>query len=198
MAVSSLIYKLVSNFLTSIRLRVWDLNEGVSVERCYQPTSASLDTVAGSVGMNSSMEPVDPLHKGGVVVITDMVLALTTIITNLMVVTGIKEQKTTIGMVHLVLGNLCLSNLLSAVLVKSISIVHHGYVVAANTTKSSVAFCSILTISYRTTWAALPWTIVTLSWIVVVTFVKETLVRITSLKLIDRSTKTQFDQHCYW
>ena len=146
--------------------------------------------------MNSSLEPIDPLQRGGVVVITDMVLALTTIVTNLVVVTGIKEQKVTIGLIHLVLGNLCLANLFSAVLVKSISIVHHGYVVAANTIQSSVAFCSILTISYRTTWAVLPWTIVALSWIVVVTFVKETLVRITSLKLIDRSINAQFDQHC--
>ena len=105
--------------------------------------------------MNSSLEPIDPLQRGGVVVITDMVLALTTIVTNLVVVTGIKEQKVTIGLIHLVLGNLCLANLFSAVLVKSISIVHHGYVVAANTTKSNVAFCNILTISYRTTWAIL-------------------------------------------
>ena len=127
--------------------------------------------------MNSSLEPIDPLQRGGVVVITDMVLALTTIVTNLVVVTGIKEQKVTIGLIHLVLGNLCLANLFSAVLVKSISIVHHGYVVAANTTKSNVAFCNILTISYRTTWAILPWTIVALSWIVVAAFVKKTLVR---------------------
>ena len=35
-------------------------------------------------------------------------------------------------------------NFLSAVLVKSISIVHNGHAVAANTTQSDIAFCLLL------------------------------------------------------
>ena len=50
---------------------------------------------------------------------------------------------------------------------KSISIVHTGYAVAASTTRSSVAFCSVLVVSHRATWAVLPWTLVTLAWLLV-------------------------------
>ena len=52
---------------------------------------------------------------------------------------------------------------------KSISIVHTGYAVAASTTLSSVAFCSVLVVSHRATWAVLPWTLVTLAWLLVYT-----------------------------
>ena len=44
---------------------------------------------------------------------------------------------------------------------------HTGYAVAASTTRSSVAFCSVLVVSHRATWAVLPWTLVTLAWLLV-------------------------------
>ena len=58
---------------------------------------------------------------------------------------------------------------MSSCQVKSISIVHTGYAVAASTTLSSVAFCSVLVVSHRATWAVLPWTLVTLAWLLVYT-----------------------------
>ena len=48
---------------------------------------------------------------------------------------------------------------------KSISIVHTGYVVAINTTRSDLAFCNTMVLTYRATWAVLPWTVFVLSWI---------------------------------
>ena len=122
------------------------------------------------IGGDISDDSLDYLERGGVVVMVDMVLAVSSVVLNLIVITGIKEREATIGMFNLVLVNLCLSNLTSAVLVKSISIVHHGYVVAANTTQSNIAFCTIMIVSYRATWAVLPWTIFTFSWILFFNF----------------------------
>ena len=117
------------------------------------------------------------LERGGLVVIVDMLLAVSSVVLNLIVITAIKEKEATIGMFNLVLVNMCLSNLTSAVLVKSISIVHHGYVVAANTTQSNIAFCTIMIVSYRATWAVLPWTIFTLSWIIFFKYINTDKVR---------------------
>ena len=80
------------------------------------------------------------------------------------------------------LANLCCSNLLSAVLVKSISVVHHGYAVAQRVTQSGVcpsitatacgtdciagiAFCTLYTLGHRATAAVLPWSVALLSWL---------------------------------
>ena len=115
---------------------------------------------------------LDALQRGGVVVIADMTLAVCSVVVNLIVITGIQEKEATMGMFNLVLGNLCFSNLTSAVLVKSISIFHNGYAVAANTTQSNIAFCNIMILSYRATWAVLPWTVFTFSWMVFFTYIK--------------------------
>ena len=64
-----------------------------------------------------------------------------------------------------VLINLCSANLLSAVIVKSISIVHNAYAVAANSSKSNTAFCILYVFGWRLTWAVLPWSILALSWL---------------------------------
>ena len=64
-----------------------------------------------------------------------------------------------------VLINLCSANLLSAVIVKSISIVHNAYAVAANSSKSNIAFCILYVFGWRLTWAVLPWSILALSWL---------------------------------
>ena len=60
---------------------------------------------------------------------------------------------------------MCFANLLSAVMVKSISIVHHAYAVAANTSQSNIAFCVLYSFGFRLTWAVLPWSITVLSWL---------------------------------
>ena len=105
-------------------------------------------------------------------VIADMSLAVCSVVVNLIVLTGIKESEATMGMFNLVLTNLCFSNLTSAVLVKSISIIHNGYAVAANTTQSNIAFCNIMLVTYRATWAVLPLTVFILSWMVFFTYIK--------------------------
>ena len=69
---------------------------------------------------------------------------------------------------NLVLLNLCSANLVGAVLVKSISVVHHGYAVAANVLESEVAFCLLYTVINRITMGVLPWSLVTCCWLSVV------------------------------
>ena len=121
---------------------------------------------------------MDRLSQGGMVVVSDMLLAVSSVVVNLMVITAIKEKESGVNLHHLLLANLCLSNLVSAVLVKSISIVHHGYVVTLNSgTHSSVAFCNIMVVCYRITWAILPWTLVAFSWLLILSLVKENKVR---------------------
>ena len=50
---------------------------------------------------------------------------------------------------------------------KSISIVHTGYAVAVNRTRTDLAFCSAMMMTYRATWSVLPWTVFVLPWIVI-------------------------------
>ena len=105
------------------------------------------------------------MNQGAFVVVLDMSLAIISVVFNLMVITSIKEREDILGVTfNLVLLNLCSSNLLSAVMVKSISIVHNAYAVASNSTQSDIAFCILYTFGYRLTWAVLPWSLVVLSW----------------------------------
>ena len=108
----------------------------------------------------------DAMVEGAIMVLTDMGLSLFSVVLNLMVLNALRERDILLTKTHnLVLGNICASNLVSAVLVKSISIVHHGYAVAARVTQSNIAFCMVYTLGHRTTWAVLPWSIVLLSWL---------------------------------
>ena len=108
------------------------------------------------------------MNQGALVVVLDMSLAIISVVFNLMVITSVKEKEEMLGVTfNLVLINLCSSNLLSAVMVKSISIVHNAYAVAANSTQSDIAFCILYSFGYRLTWAVLPWSIVVLSWLTV-------------------------------
>ena len=106
------------------------------------------------------------MNQGALVVVMDMSLAIVSVVFNLMVITAIKEKEEMLGITfNLVLINLCSSNLLSAVMVKSISIVHNAYAVAANTTQSDIAFCILYSFSHRLTWCVLPWSVVVLCWL---------------------------------
>ena len=108
----------------------------------------------------------DAMVEGAIMVLTDMGLSLFSVVLNLMVLNALRERDILLTKTHnLVLGNICASNLVSAVLVKSISIVHHGYAVAARVTQSNIAFCMVYTMGHRTTWAVLPWSITLLSWL---------------------------------
>ena len=62
------------------------------------------------------LEDLTPHEKGGLVVILDMSLTILSIIMNLVVISGIREREK-MNMYHILLANLCISNLISAVLV---------------------------------------------------------------------------------
>ena len=105
-------------------------------------------------------------NQGALVVILDMSLAVISIFFNIMIISSIRDKGEMMEHTfNLVLLNLCSSNLMCAVITKSISIVHNGYAVAANVAHSDIAFCLIYSFSYRLTWAVLPWSIVLLSWL---------------------------------
>ena len=113
------------------------------------------------------------MNQGALVVVLDMSLAIISVIFNLMVITSIKERVAMLGVTfNIVLINLCCSNLLSAVMVKSMSIVHNAYAVAANSTDTDIAFCILYRFGYRLTWAVLPWSIVILSWLTLLPRIK--------------------------
>ena len=79
----------------------------------------------------------------------DMVLTLVSVFCNIMVISSIRDKEEFLeSNYNLLLVNLCCSNLLCAVLTKSISVVHIGYAVAAAVTESHIAFCLIYTFRY--------------------------------------------------
>ena len=101
-------------------------------------------------------------------VLSVMSLAILSVVFNLMLITSVQEKEDMLGKTfNLVLINLCSSNLLSTVIVKSISIVHNAYAVAVNSSESDIAFCILYSFGYRLTWAVLPWSVVVLSWLTV-------------------------------
>ena len=129
-------------------------------EQCLVPlvtmnTSSHLTLDYGNITANMSMISIDGIfslseldindwtlmNQGAFVVVVDMSLAIFSVVFNLLVITSIKEREEMLGVTfNLVLLNLCSSNLLSAVIVKSISIVHNAYAVASNSTQSDIAF----------------------------------------------------------
>ena len=68
--------------------------------------------------------------------------------------------------------NLCISNLLNAVFVKSLSTVHNAYAVTANTTMADIALCSVGRISDNVTGVVLPYSVVVLTWLTVIPRIK--------------------------
>ena len=105
-------------------------------------------------------------EEGALVVVLDMSLAILSVVSNIVIITAIRDQEELLcSTSSLILANLSASNLISAVLVKSISVVHNGYAVASNTVQSNIAFCLLYCFTSRLTWAILPFTIVALSWL---------------------------------
>ena len=114
-----------------------------------------------------------------------------------------------------VILNLCFSNLLSAVVVKSISIVHNAYaggsgltfsittlpqytfLVASNVRESNIAFCILYTWGWRLTWAVLPFSIVAMSWLSVLPRFRRLQVRLTTRKIMHLTEKSQKSDICY-
>ena len=62
-------------------------------------------------------------------------------------------------------------------MVKSISIVHNAYAVAANSRQSDIAFCLLYVFGWRMTWAVLPWSILALSLLSLLPLVRRLQVR---------------------
>ena len=93
-------------------------------------------------------------------VLSDMTLILLSVVANLLVLNSLREKEELLGITQnlvspssssttQVLLNMCTSNLVSAVFVKSISIVHHGFAVATGGTRSTIAFCTMYTFGHR-------------------------------------------------
>ena len=68
--------------------------------------------------------------------------------------------------IHLLLINLCFSNLLASFLVKPISAIYSGYSISVGSWDVSLVFCSLFTLLHWTTLCILPFTLVSLSWII--------------------------------
>ena len=94
-----------------------------------------------------------------------MTLGVIGIFVNLMVVSAIRSQdslqeKTS----NLLLANLCFSNLIVSFLVKPISAVYVAYALTTGENDVGLAFCSLYTLAFRTTWLVFPFTMAALCW----------------------------------
>ena len=139
----------------------WSINDNSS--RIQEYDWSLLDNISRVSDFDWSLR-----HQASFVVLMDMSLAILSVVFNLIVITSVKEKEDMLGTTfNLVLINLCSSNLLSSVMVKSISIVHNAYAVASNSTQSDIAFCILYSFGFRLTWAVLPWSVVSLSWLTV-------------------------------
>jgi len=102
---------------------------------------------------------------GAWLVFMEMSLALLGIILNLTVLISIREKEAifnqTANVIH---ANLCAANLIAAVFVKSFAAVYHGYGVACQRWEIELAFCTVHTITSRSTWVVFPYTLLFLCW----------------------------------
>ena len=94
-----------------------------------------------------------------------MTLAFVGIFCNLMVVSTIRDhddlQESTS---NLLLANIAISNLIISFLVKPISAVYVAYSMTTGQGRVGLAFCTLYTMAYRTTWIVFPFTILALCW----------------------------------
>ncbi|XP_040580188.1 uncharacterized protein [Lepeophtheirus salmonis] len=112
---------------------------------------------------------VSNLSYGAILVVSEMTLTLVGIVLNLIVIISIREKESLLNStLNIILGNLCFSNLMAAVFVKSIAIIYNGYAVASEKWSVELAFCTIHTLSARATWAVLPYSIIVLNWLFVI------------------------------
>ena len=65
---------------------------------------------------------------------------------SLLIWISIKEKEKLLSQTHnILIGNLCAANLISAVFIKSISVIYHGYAVATGQWDFRMAFCTVYT-----------------------------------------------------
>ena len=109
----------------------------------------------------------DVYDKVIVCVLSEMGLSFLGILLNLLVVTTIRHhEEMQNSTIHLLLINLCFSNLLASFLVKPISAIYAGYSMSVGSWEVSLVFCSLFTLLHWTTLCILPFTLVGLSWII--------------------------------
>ena len=98
-------------------------------------------------------------------IIMEMTLGVIGIFINLMVVSTVRsEDSLQEDTNNLLLANICFSNLVVSFLVKPISAIYVSYALSTGEWKVGLAFCSLYTLAFRTTWLVFPFTMVALCW----------------------------------
>ena len=100
-----------------------------------------------------------------ILVMIEMISAVIGIFMNLMVFSSVRNldylQESTS---NLLLTNICFSNILISFLVKPISAIYVSYALSTGEWHVGLAFCTLYTLTYRTTWLAFPFSVVSLCW----------------------------------
>ena len=98
-------------------------------------------------------------------VVMEMTIGVVGIFLNLMVVSSVRsEDSLQESTRNLLLANICFSNLVVSFLVKPISAIYVSYALSTGEWSVGLAFCSLYTLAYRTTWLVYPFTILALCW----------------------------------
>ena len=100
-----------------------------------------------------------------VLVVMEMTMGVVGIFINLMVVSSVRSEDTLQESTkNLLLANICFSNLVVSFLVKPISAIYVSYALSTGDWNVGLAFCTLYTLSYRTTWLVYPFSILALCW----------------------------------
>ena len=100
-----------------------------------------------------------------VLVVMEMTMGVVGIFINLMVVSSVRsEDSLQESTKNLLLANICFSNLVVSFLVKPISAIYVSYALSTGEWSVGLAFCTLYTLSYRTTWLVYPFSILALCW----------------------------------
>jgi len=100
-----------------------------------------------------------------ILVMIEMISAVIGIFVNLMIFSSVRNldylQESTS---NLLITNICFSNILISFLVKPISAIYVSYALSTKEWHVGLAFCTLYTLTYRTTWLAFPLSMVSLCW----------------------------------
>ena len=121
----------------------------------------------GTNSTSASLEESDFDHQQEIVflVVMEMTIGVVGIFLNLMIVSSVRsEDSLQESTRNLLLANICFSNLVVSFLVKPISAIYVSYALSTGEWSVGLAFCSLYTLSYRTTWLVYPFTILALCW----------------------------------
>ena len=128
-----------------------------------QTMNETADTVRVSLSFNEDGQAERASRQDQVIfcVLSEMGLSFLGILLNLLVVTTIRHyEEMQNSTIHLLLINLCFSNLLASFLVKPISAIYSGYSISVGSWDVSLVFCSLFTLLHWTTLCILPFTLV--------------------------------------